>query len=167
MIRKANVEDSSRMAEIHVFGWRSAYNKFISLDKLFGHFSVKNRTENFKEYLTDDKFKDGNFVFEEENIIKAILTMGNCRDKDKNEKTYELMGIYVDPIFQRQKIGSKLVDYCIKEAVKNNKEEITLWVFEKNIETIKFYEKMGFKKEGKKEFYEYYNENAIRMNMKI
>ena len=27
MIRIANIEDSSRMAEIHVFGWRWAYKE--------------------------------------------------------------------------------------------------------------------------------------------
>jgi len=49
------------------------------------------------------------------------------------------MAIYVDPIFQRQKIGTKLVDYCIKEAINKNIKELVLWVFEKNEESIKFY----------------------------
>ena len=163
MIRIANIEDSSRMAEIHVFGWRCAYKDFISLDHLYNKFTVKIREEKFREYLSVKNDSAGNYVYEDQNVVKAILTIGNCRDDDKDNRTFELMGIYVDPLFQRQKIGTKLVDYCIKEAISKNKEEIVLWVFEKNEETIKFYEEMGFKKDGKKKLMECFNEYAIRM----
>jgi len=163
MIRIANIEDSSRMAEIHVFGWRCAYKDFISIDHLYNKFTVKNREEKFKEYLSVKNDNEGKYVYEDQNVVKAILTMGNCRDDDKDNRTFELMGLYVDPLFQRQKIGTKLVDYCIKEAINKNKEEIVLWVFEKNKKSIKFYEKMGFKKDGKKKLMEYFNEYEIRM----
>ena len=149
MIRIANIEDSSRMAEIHVFGWRWAYKDFISLDYLYNKFTVKTREEKFREYLSIKNDNEEHYVYEEQNVVKAILIIGNCRDDDKDNKTFELMGIYVDPLFQRQKIGTQLVDYCIEEAISKNKEEIVLWVFEKNEETIKFYEKMGFKKDRK------------------
>jgi L-amino acid N-acyltransferase YncA len=163
MIRIANIEDSPRMAEIHVFGWRCAYKDFISLDHLYKKFTVKIREEKFKEYLSTKKDDEENFVYEDENIVKAFFTIGNCRDEDKNNKTIELMGIYVDPLFQRQKIGTKIVDYCIKEAISKNKKEIVLWVFEKNNGSVKFYEKMGFNKDGKNKLMENYNEYAVRM----
>jgi len=163
MIRIENIEDSSRMAEIHVFGWRCAYKDFISVDYLYNKFTVKIREEKFREYLSVKNDSEGNYVYEDQNVVKAILTIGNCRDDDKDNKTFELMGIYVDPLFQRQKIGTKLVDFCIKEAISKNKKEIVLWVFEKKEESIKFYEKMGFKKDGKKKLMESFNEYAIRM----
>jgi len=164
MIRIANIEDSSRMAEIHVFGWRWAYKDFISLDYLYNKFTVKTREEKFREYLSIKNDNVEHYVYEEQNVVKAILIIGNCRDDDKDNKTFELMGIYVDPLFQRQKIGTKLVDYCIQEAINKNKKEIVLWVFEKNDESIKFYEKMGFVKEGKKKLMVSFNEYAIRMS---
>jgi ribosomal protein S18 acetylase RimI-like enzyme len=167
MIRVANIEDSSRMAEIHVFGWRFAYKDFISLDYLINKFTVKIREEQFREFLSIKNDNEKNYVYEDQNIVMAILTIGNCRDDDKDIETFELMGIYVDPLFQRQKIGTKLVDYCIKEAISKNKKEITLWVFEKNVESIKFYESMGFNKDGKKKLMEYFNEYAVRMNKTI
>jgi len=166
MIRTAKIEDRSRMAEIHVFAWRCAYKDFISLDYLYNKFTVKNREEKFREYLSQNNLNNENYVFEDENIIKAFLTIGNCRVDDKDINTFELMGIYVDPMFQRQKIGTKLTEYCINEAINRSKKEIVLWVFEKNSESIKFYEKMGFSKDGKKKLMDNFNEYAIRMSKK-
>ena len=164
MIREAILMDCSRMAEIHVFGWRCAYKEFISMEFLFNKFTVKNREEKFKEYLSNTNNSDKTYIFEENNIVKAFMSIGNCRDEDKNEDAFELEGIYVDPIFQRQKIGTQFVNYCIGEAKSKNKKEITLWVFEKNNDSIKFYERIGFKTDGKTKMMEAFKEKAIRMN---
>ena len=167
MIRKATINDCSRIAEIHVFGWRCAYKDFISLDHLFNKMTVKKREKIFEEYLSVDRETDETYVYEEDNIIKGFLTIGDCRDDDKDSNTFELQGIYIDPIFQRQHIGSKFVDYCINEAIKRNKKEIVLWVFEKNNDSIEFYKKMGFLPDGKNKLYETFNEKAIRFNRKL
>ena len=167
IIRKACIENAPRMAEIHVFGWRCAYKDFIPMDFLINKHTVNKREEKFREYLSGNNDYGETYVFEENNIIKAFMTIGNCRDEDKNNKTFELQGIYVDPLFQRQKTGTHLVEYCIKEARIKDKNEIVLWVFEKNYETIKFYKKKGFEKDGKSKLSEYFNENIIRMSMKL
>ena len=165
MIREAHINDCPRMAEIHVFGWRSAFKGFISGEYLINKMTVKTREESFRQYLLNTEVKDKTYIYEEDSIIKGFLTIGDCRDDDKNEETFELMGIYVEPLFQRQKIGTKLTDYCIEEARKQNKKEITLWVFEKNEDSIRFYEEMGFKIDGKVKMMERYNENAIILRM--
>ena len=167
MMRIANIEDSPRMAEIHVFGWRCAYKEFISLEFLFNKFTVKNREKIFMENLSEKNENVKTYVYEEDNIIKAFMTIGNCRDEDKNEKTFELWGIYVDPLLKRQKIGTHFVDYCIKEAIHYNKEEVVLWVFEKNNNSIEFYKTMGFSIDGKMKVDDFFNENEIRMSRKI
>ena len=167
MIRKATLNDCSRIAEIHVFGWRCAYKDFISLDYLFNKMTVKKREEKFTEYLSVDEKTNETFVYEEDNIVKGFMTTGDCRDGDKDHNTFELWGIYIDPLFQRQHIGARLVDYCVEDAIKRNKKEIVLWVFEKNNDSIEFYKKMGFLPDGKNKLYETFNEKAIRFNRKL
>ena len=164
MIRKAILMDCSRMAEIHVFGCRCAYKEFVSIEFLFNKITFKISKNKFMDYLLNIKNKDKAFVFEENNIIKGFMSIIDCRDEDKDEETFELERIYVDPIFQKQKIGTQLVKYCINEGKSRNKKEITLWVFEKNYNSIKFYERMDFKADGKIKINEKYNENVIRMN---
>jgi ribosomal protein S18 acetylase RimI-like enzyme len=167
MIRLAKIEDSSRMAEINVFGWRCAYKHFISLEYLFNDLSIKNKEKRFIEILSIKNNPGKTYVFEEKNIVKAFMIIGNCNDEDKNEKTFELWAVYVDPLFQRQNIGKQLLDFCVNEAIKAKKEEITVWVFEKNDESIKFYEKMGYKKKKKIKIDEKHKENEIRMIKKL
>ena len=167
MIREANINDCSRMAEIHVFGWRCAYKGFISIEYLINKMTVKKREDAFIQYLSNIEIKDKTYVYDENNIVKGFLTIGDCRDDDKDKDTFELMGIYIDPLFQRQKIGTKFTNYCIEEARKQNRKEITLWVFEKNDDSIKFYQKMGFNIDGKVKIMERYNENVIRLRMRL
>ena len=83
--------------------------------------TVKNREEKFIEYLSVDEGIDETYIYEEDNIIKGFMTIGDCRDDDKDHNTFELWGIYIEPLFQRQHIGSRFVDYCISEAVKRNR----------------------------------------------
>jgi ribosomal protein S18 acetylase RimI-like enzyme len=73
----------------------------------------------------------------------------------------------VDPLFQRQKIGTQLVDFCEKEAIGKNKKEIVLWVFEKNDASIEFYKRMGFVTDGKNKQWKNFNEKAVRMVKKL
>ena len=163
MIRETVIEDSPRIAEIHVFGWRCAYKEFISIDFLINEFTVKKREEKHREFLLNKDNESKTYVYEENNILKAFMTIGNCRDEDKTDQTFEIWGIYVDPLFQRQNIGKQLVNYCVKEAKINKKNEIVLWVFEKNYASIKFYEKMGFSPDKKVKWIEHFSENSIRM----
>jgi RimJ/RimL family protein N-acetyltransferase len=51
--------------------------------------------------------------------------------------------------------------------MKRNKKVITLWVFEKNIDSIQFYRKMGFVFDGKVIKKENVNQNATRMKFEI
>jgi ribosomal protein S18 acetylase RimI-like enzyme len=159
MIREADIKDISRMAEIHVFGWRCAYKDFIPMNFLINEMTVKHREEKFREYLSEENDNNKTYVFEEKNMIKGFMTTGNCRDEDKNDSTYELWAIYIDPLFQRQNIGTQFVNYCKKEAINKGKNEITLWVFEKNNKAIEFYKKKGFEFDGKKQIIKYFDEN--------
>ena len=167
MIREACVNDSSRITEIHVFSWRFAYKEFISMDFLINEMTLKNRDEYFQKDLSEENKNIKTYVYEESNIIKGFMTIGECRDDDKNNETFELCGIYIDPLFQIQYIGTKFVKYCEEEALKKSKKEIILWVFEKNNESIKFYRKMGFEIDGRVKEMNKFNENAIRMHIKL
>ena len=86
--------------------------------------------------------------------------------KINNQKTKILM-ISVSPQFQKQKIGSKLLEEFIKRTQKEKINSIELEVRTDNIKAIKFYEKNGFKKTIKiKEFYQD-NKDAYTMQLRF
>lgn len=71
------------------------------------------------------------FVFEDKHQIKGFV----CIIDDKY-----IGGIFVDPKYQKQKIGSKLINY-----IKKIYPELSLKVFAKNIDALRFYQNNGFK----------------------
>ena len=71
------------------------------------------------------------YVFEDKHQIKGFLSL--IDDK-------YIGALFVDPVYQKQKIGSKLVNY-----VKKIYPELSLKVFIKNSNAVRFYQKNGFK----------------------
>ena len=159
MIRKMTVEDAPRVAEIHVFSWREAYRGIISDDFLFNKIRVAKRQEYFENAML--KKAERSRVYDD-GIVKGFLTIGKCRDEDK-PNAFELWGIYIDPFFTRQGIGSQFMAHTLEAAKNCGFKEICLWVLEDNQRAIEFYKKHGFVPDGAFKFLEALNVNEIRM----
>ena len=86
MIRVMELSDVSRVAEIHVYGWRIAYRGVISDDYLFRNMLVSTRMSYFENAIQTNA--EESYVFDD-GVIKAFLTIGTCRDIDKPE-SFEL-----------------------------------------------------------------------------
>ena len=157
VIRAMRHSDVPRVAEIHVFGWRSAYRGIVPDDYLFNNMLVPKRIEAFYVLLSGS---GENYVFDD-GIIKAFLTVGKCRDEDKPE-AFELCGLYVEPLMKRQGIGAIMAGHCEKRAADRGFREICLWVLEKNAASRAFYEKMGYLPDGARKFLEHINADEIR-----
>lgn len=144
MIREMKISDAARAAEIHVFGWRTAYRGIVSDAFLFNQMQVVNRIKHFENAVINHT--EESYVFDD-GIIKAILTIGACRDGDKSS-CFELWGIYVDSFMQKQGIGTKMMRFCEEQAISRGYPDICLWVLEENASARSFYEKYGFAKDG-------------------
>jgi len=163
MIRAMELSDVSRVAEIHVFGWRNAYRGIIPDDYLFKNMIVSKRMSYFEKSVQNSA--EESYVFDD-GILKAFMTIGACRDIDKSE-AFELWGIYVDPFMQRQGIGSKMVGICEEKAVERGYSEICLWVLEKNADARRFYEKLGYSFDSTSKFIEFLGVTEIRYSKRI
>lgn len=126
MIRKATKEDLSRIAEIYVFNNRINYWPIFKEDDFsFGELQVVplaneyfGKTENLNQLSV---FDDG--------LIKGFVQVeGN-----------EIRKLYVEPFFQSQGIGAKLIEFAIKQY-----DAEVLWALEKNEKAISFYKRHGF-----------------------
>ena len=158
MIRKMELPDINRVAEIHVFGWRSAYRAFISDDFLFNKITVSKSMRNFENAISHNAQESYAY---DDGILKAFMTIGTCRDADKTE-SFELWGIYVDPYMQRQGIGSKMITFCETKATERGYADICLWVFEKNQNARLFYEKFGYRPDGTRKDIEFLAATEMR-----
>ncbi|OQB94649.1 MAG: Acetyltransferase (GNAT) family protein [Spirochaetes bacterium ADurb.Bin110] len=159
MIRKAEIDDSSRIADIQIFGWRNAYRGIINDEVLFKKLNIEKKSQMIRNVLEegDEEW----LVYEDNGIIKGMMIQGKSRDEDKKE-SFELWAIYVDPLMMRNGIGQKMIEYCEETARKRGYKENTVWVLEKNKIGRSFYEKNGYKEDGKKQNIEEYNAVEVR-----
>ncbi len=144
-IRKARVDDLSRVAEIFVFNNRINYFPIFQDETFsFGELQVVSLINN---YLIKDEIINNIFVFDD-GLIKGFVQMNKT----------EICKIYVDTFFQGRGIGSQLIEYAVKEFYADN-----LWALEKNRRAISFYQKHGFSLTGERKFEEGTTEYLVRL----
>ena len=105
------------------------------------HFNL----ESVKKDLSD---KSGVFIlaFKEETLV-AYAKMRNVEivEELSQYKYIEIQRFYVLKDYQRFKIGSKLMEFCLNYAKEQGYDTIWLGVWEHNHNALKFYEKWEFK----------------------
>ena len=126
LIRKAAIEDISRIAEILVFVKRMNYRAIFRNDTVsFGEIQVIPVAEEYSE----PEILNSIWVYEADSIVKGLIRIV--------EK--EVVELYVEQFFQGQGIGAELIEFAKKEH-----DVKFLWVLEKNVDAIRFYEAHGF-----------------------
>ncbi|MBQ8317083.1 MAG: GNAT family N-acetyltransferase [Lachnospiraceae bacterium] len=145
MIRQATIDDASRIAEILVFTKRMNYREIFQNDKVsFGEMLVYPLA---KKYIDNPDELDGIWVYDDE-FVKGMIHI------EENQ----IVELYVDTFFENEGIGSKLVEFAIK---KMNCD--FLWVLEKNVKAIRFYQRHGFVITEEKQYEEGTTEYIIKM----
>ena len=139
MIRKAQIQDIPRIAEIIVFGKRVAYRSIFNNDVVsFNELQVMDLVE---KYHSDLSLIDDMIVYDD-GIVKGVI---NRRYVGED---VELCEFYVEPFFKGNGIGRELIQYVINEAGNTHMKRIFLWVIKDNLSARKFYEANGFKESG-------------------
>ena len=142
MIRKATIDDLSRIAEILVFNYRLYFYPIFKSDEYY--FDELQVPALMKEYESE---LDSLYVYDD-GVVKGFI---------KIEGTY-IARLFVEPVIQNASIGSKLLEYAVKE---HNADH--LWALEKNVKAIRFYERHGFTATGEKKLEEDTTEYLILM----
>lgn len=136
MLRKAESKDISRIAEILIFTKRTTYRPIFQNDHVsFNEMQVLPEIERLQKAGELDNL----FVFDD-GIVKAMI-------KVEDEGSWlKISEFFVDPFFQGEGIGKSMVNTILEQQ-----KPLYLYVLDKNVKAIGFYEKMGFKYSGEKE----------------
>lgn len=125
-IRKAEIQDASRLAEILIFTKRINYRKIFHDDKVsFGEMQVYPLAQ---DYIVNPEKLENIWVYDDEFVKGMIHIEGK-----------KLIELYVDSFFQNAGIGAKLIEFAIRMF-----EIQSLFVLEKNTSAIRFYQRHGF-----------------------
>ena len=125
-IRQADKSDASRIAEMIVTNYRKNFFPIFKNEAFY--FGELNVIDVAKEYTEDEDILKNTYVYDD-GVVKGIIRL----DKD------EIVKLYVEPQFQGEKIGTKLLQFALSD-----KGAKWLWVLEQNERGIMFYKKNGF-----------------------
>ena len=101
-IRKAGAEDASRLAEILIFAKRTHYRSIFHDDKVsFGKMQVYPLA---RDYIVNREKLNHIWVYDDE-FVKGMLHI----------EGRELRELYVDPFFQGEGIGARLIKFAIQQ----------------------------------------------------
>lgn len=145
MIRPATTADASRIAEILIFSKRTNYREIFHNDKVsFGEMQVYPLAKN---YIDHPDTLTGIWVCDDEFVKGMVHIEGE-----------EIKELYVDPFFAGQGIGSELIEFAVQQ-----KNCSYLWVLEKNVRAIRFYQRHGFSLTDEKQLQEGTPEFIVKM----
>ena len=144
-IRLAVPGDAAEMAEILMRSWEVAYKGIIPDE----YIREKNasRPEQYKRAITAKN--TDSYVIRRDGKTVGIMRVASPQNDDVGDDFYELHYIYLHPDYYRQGIGSKAMVYAFNIACNLGKKYMVVWVFADNVNSIKFYEKCGFRADGK------------------
>ena len=144
MIRKATLQDISRIAEILVFVKRMKFRPiFQDDDYSFNELQVLTVAKQYAQPEILSKI----WVYDD-GIVKGLIHL----------EGKEIAELYVDYFFQSQGIGGKLIEFA-----KTQFAVTFLWAIEKNTDAIRFYQSHGFHLTDTKKYEEGTTEFLVMM----
>ncbi len=146
--RRALPCDGPGLAKVQVRSWQAAYRGRIANTYLQG-LSVEQKAKDWEKtfqsnaaYTLLAQEKDGQ-------TIVGFVTLGSCREGDASQGgLLELWAIYIDPDHWRMGLGKKLTRLAMEECRRRKVGRLILWVLESNSEAQKFYQDLGFQRDG-------------------
>lgn len=131
-IRKATAKDISRVAELMVINYRENFFKFFKNEAFY--FGELNVLDVAQEYIENPEMVENTYVYDDGAVKGMVRLHGD-----------EIVKLFVEPQFQSQQIGGKLLSFAMEQKAAN-----WLWVLEYNARGIEFYKRNGFDFTGEK-----------------
>lgn len=133
-IRKALPSDALGIKKVHVAAYQVSYRGYLPDDYLGAKTVNDEMVERTSRYLETAEC----YVAENEQQIIAFAYM-----VDHENNLTEIQALYVDPLFQKQGVGTKLAEYVTGLKKKAGYTKCAVWTL-KFGPSLPFYHKMGF-----------------------
>jgi GNAT superfamily N-acetyltransferase len=145
-LRRAGPDDVPLIARVHFESWRAAYRGVVP-DSYLDSFTVEKREAAFKRHLAE---REGEYyLVEDQGHAIGLLSMGVCSDPDlKGKNTGELRALYLMPDRWRQGVGTLAIREAERMLLARGHQQVVLWVLKVNAAARRFYEAVGYWKDG-------------------
>ncbi len=153
-IRRARPSDAAAIGRVHVETWQATYAGLLP-DSLLTAMSDVRQAAWWSHLLADPGEARGVFVADDEEM--GVVGFGSCgpvrdlpEDLDVTEvRVGEVYTLYVEPDFQNQGLGRRLLDAMFRQLGADGCDTAVLWMLADN-PTRFFYEGMGGQRVGQR-----------------
>ena len=144
-IRPAAADDLNRIAEIEIFNYRLHFYPIFRSDR---YYFVEKTVPNLTAFYANEPGIVEHTVVYDDGVVKGFVRVNG----------EEIEKLFVEPVLQNRGIGDALFRYAVKTLGGKR-----LFVLEKNVRAIRFYERHGFHLTDQKKRVDDTNEFLIRM----
>ena len=146
-IRRARQSDAGAIGRVYVETWQSTYAGLLP-DALLTRMSDVRQSAGWAGALADPRRSRGIFVADDEDM--GVVGFGSCgpvrehpEGLDGTEaRVGEVYTLYVEPDFQNQGLGRRLLDAMFRQLRADGYDTAVLWMLANNPNRF-FYEGMG------------------------
>ena len=150
-LHPATADDAATMAYIHVDAWHAAYQGLVP-QAFLDDFTYPLREKVFWEALSMGRGQ--NYIVLVDEVPCGLLTFEACRDEDLDPAhTGEVWGIYLLSDYWRLGLGRRLMRYAEQTLAAQGYEDIVLWVLADNTRGCRFYQALGYRRDGASKTY--------------
>ncbi len=146
-IREAGPKDARAIAEVHVRSWQAAYRGQLT-DAYLDDLTVEDRLEMHRRTLEEAREDWRTWVSEEGGTVFGFAVTGPSEDADADERTGEVYAIYLEPDRVGTGLGRALFEHAVGDLAQRGFRTVTLWVLETNERARRFYERVGWARDG-------------------
>ena len=151
-IRQCNSSDIDALREISVETFYDAFrdlNKKETMDRYL-HESFSKKKLKFELSDPASKFY---FLYADDKLAGYLkINLAGAQTDINDTASVEIERIYIRKEFKGKGAGRKLLNHAVQLAIEMKKDYLWLGVWEKNLNAIAFYKKMGFQVEGRHSF---------------
>lgn len=148
VIRQAQKDDIRGIAEVHVLSWQKTYRGLMP-DEMLDSLNIEDRAKRWERMFDEPSEGVTIIVAKQNEKVVGWSSFGKNRDEDANADTGEVLAIYAHPDYLGIGAGSLMMEYACNQLKKDGYKKATLWVLTTNQNAKNWYEKKGWKNEGK------------------
>lgn len=147
--RIAVPDDADAIAEVHVRSWQQAYRGLLPREYLDGLDPVR-RAVGWRESLANQNPPaQAAIVIADPGTIVGFAHVCPTRDDDEQGNPVgELTSLYLHPDHWGRGLGHQLMGHALDLLTQAGKSTATLWVLDRNLRAIQFYEANGWNPDG-------------------
>lgn len=134
MIRPLEEKDIEIVCSIVNENWKNVYAGYVN-PLLLSSDGCAERIRRLKSDFATNRLSE--FVWEEENQVSAMLSIGDTADTDITG-AFEIWRIYVAAPFQHNGIGRRLLGFAERQAKQWGYKKAVIWAFKDNAYAVSF-----------------------------